>query len=263
LLNIGDLSIVLVEPSTPQLKLILRHLAEEGAYQVTGAGSGRQALELMERYPPDLVISAMYLPDMTATELVRAMRERPDLEQAAFMLVSSETDFRALEPLRQAGIIAILPKPFGHEELRRALRSTVDYIEPSEIEIDPSDLDGLRVLVVDDSLTARKHISRVLNNLGIQRITTAENGLEAVDLFGQHIFDLVVTDLNMPNMDGRALVDHIRKQPGGESLPVLMVTSETDEARLAQVEQCGVTGIFDKPFDLQQIKDILYRVLKA
>jgi two-component system chemotaxis response regulator CheY len=262
-MNIVELSILLVEPSPTQLKVILRHLAEEGVRFVQGAQSGKEALEAMAQYSPDLVASAMYLPDMTATDLVAAMRERPGLEAVPFMLVSSETDFGRLEPLRQAGIVAILPKPFDHEHLRRALRSTVAYIDPGAADLAELGLDDLRVLVVDDSGLSRKHIGRILSSLGIDRISYAANGLEAAAVFERHFYDLVVTDLNMPGMDGQGLVEFIRQRMGNTSIPILMVTSEQDMARLSHVEQAGVSAICDKPFEVQTIRDVLYRILKA
>jgi two-component system chemotaxis response regulator CheY len=261
-IDIADLSIVLVEPSSTQLRVILRSLAEAGAGNVEGLATGGEALAVMEQFPPDLVISAMYLPDMSATDLVRAMRQHDTLHEVPFMLISSETQFHALDPIRQAGVVAILPKPFGQEELQRALRSTIELLDPQELSLDHIDLDDLRVMVVDDSATARKHIQRVLENLGISRITAAQNGREAAELCANGDFDLIVTDLNMPEMDGLQLVEYIRRQLGDNSIPILMVTSEQDSTRLANVEQAGVSAICDKPFEPQNIKDILARVLQ-
>ena len=156
----------------------------------------------MQRDTPDLVVSAMYLPDMTGAELVESMRENTRLEAVPFMLISSETKFSMLDPIRQAGVIAILPKPFDPDDLRRALYSTVEFIAPDENALADIVLDDLKTLVVDDSPLARKHISRVLGNLGISEITTAENGLDAVSKIESSFFDLVVTDYNMPEMDG-------------------------------------------------------------
>ena len=261
-MRFSELSILLVEPSATQIKIILRHLTQQGVLRIDGVHTGQEAMEFMGRYTPDLVISAMYLPDMTAVELVQMIRRQPRLEQVAFMLLSSETDFHTLEPIRQAGIVAILPKPFEPDDLRRALRSTIAYIEPDEISLEKFDIADLRVLLVDDSAMARKHISRVLNNLGVLRITTAVNGRKGADLFEQHLFDLVVTDLNMPEMDGQDLVRYIRNQMGNHHTPILMVTSEQDMYRLSQVEQDGVSAICDKPFELLNIKETIYRLLK-
>ncbi len=261
-LDISDLAILLVEPSSVQLKLIKNHLEVDGVNNITGIQSGAEALEEMHRYEPDLVISSMYLPDMTAIDLVTTMRNDESLVHIPFMLISSETRFELTDPIRQAGVVAILPKPFNHTDLTRALRASLEYIDPEQIELDTYDIEALNVLVVDDSTTARRHISRILNNLGIENITVSENGREAVSKLNENDFDLIVTDYNMPEMDGQALIEYIRQDLGNTYVPILMVTSEDDESRLANVHQAGVSAIFDKPFDPSNIKDVLYRVLE-
>lgn len=260
-MSLSDLSILLVEPSAMQRKVILAHLAEEGVYKVDGVESGEAALKLIQQYQPDLIISSMYLPDMSATELLKTIRATQSLKDMNFMLVSSETDFKALDPIRQAGVIAILPKPFNNDDLRRALRTTVDYIEPEEMELENYDITALNVLLVDDSQTARNHVKRVLKSLGIQNIQTANNGIEAIKILSEFEFDLIVTDFNMPEMDGQQLTEFVRNDMGNAYVPILMVTSESDEARLGHVQQAGVSAICDKPFEPQSIREILYRVL--
>ena len=262
-ITITDLSILIVEPSKMQLKVIFRHLKNEEILNVECSNSGLDALDMLSTFKPDLIISSMYLPDMTATELVLKIKAIEALKETPFMLVSSETRFDALDPIRQAGVIAILPKPFSHEDLKRALRTTVDYIDPEEISFEHYDIEDVRVLVVDDSLMARKHISRVLNSMGIIQITTANDGLEGVTAFTQsnEAFDLIVTDFNMPNMDGGQLVEHIRVKLNNSFIPIIMVTSEDNEIRLNSVIQSGVSGICDKPFEPQTVKEMLFRVM--
>ena len=261
-LEIRDLAILLVEPSNAQLKLIQKHLKSDGVDKITGVSSEEEALAEMKRFEPDLVISSMYLPDSTAIDLVTTMREDESLAHIPFMLISSETRFEHTDPIRQAGVVAILPKPFNHDDLSLALRASLDHIEPEEIILENYDVEDLNVLVVDDSSTARSHISRILNNLGIKNLTQAENGKDAIKKFSEQNFDLIVTDLNMPEMDGQELVEYIRKDIGDTYIPILMVTSEADESRLASVQQSGVSAIFDKPFDPLSIKEVLYRVLE-
>ena len=260
-MNPSELSILLVEPSAMQQKVILSHLKEAGIANIDTASNGEHALELAGKYQPDLVISAMYLPDMSATDLLKTLRQSNTDQEINFMLVSSETKFSALDPLRQAGVIAILPKPFGYEELERALRTTLDYIAPEEIALKNYDVTDLNVLVVDDSLTARNHLSRVLKNIGINKLMTAINGLEAIKLIEANDFDLVVTDFNMPEMDGQQLIEYVRNDMGNTFLPILMVTSENNETRLGNVHQAGVSAICDKPFEPQTVREILFRIL--
>ena len=260
-MNPSELSILLIEPSAMQQKVILAHLKEAGVANVDTASNGEEALDFVDKYPPDLVISAMYLPDMSATELLATLRQVNTEQEINFMLVSSETKLSALDPIRQAGVIAILPKPFDYKDLERALRTTLDYIAPEEIALKNYDVTNLNVLVVDDSLTARNHLSRVLNNIGINKLMTAINGLEAIKLIEANDFDLVVTDFNMPEMDGQQLIEYVRNDMGNTFLPILMVTSENNETRLGNVHQAGVSAICDKPFEPQTVREILFQIL--
>jgi two-component system, chemotaxis family, chemotaxis protein CheY len=260
-MNPSDLSILLVEPSSVQQKIIVSHLKEAGVASIDTANNGEEALKLVEKYPPDLVISAMYLPDMSATELLTTIGQFDTEHDINFMLVSSETNFSALDPLRQAGIIAILPKPFVYADLDRALRTTLDYITPEEIALKNYDVTDLNVLVVDDSSMSRKHLSRVLTNMGISKLTTAVNGLEAIEKIEADEFDLIITDFNMPEMDGQQLIEYVRTEMGNTFTPIMMVTSEENETRLGNVHQAGVSAICDKPFDPQTLREILFRIL--
>jgi two-component system chemotaxis response regulator CheY len=102
----------------------------------------------------------------------------------------------------------------------------------------------------------------VLANLGIQHFTEAENGKQAVGIIDQHFFDLVVTDYNMPEMDGRELTEYIRTQSWQSTVPILMVSSESNQSRLAAVEQAGVSGVCDKPFESAMVKGLLQKMLR-
>lgn len=257
----SSLSILLVEPSPTQSKIITSHLSEEGVEQIDSVSNGEEAIAFVQKYPPDLVISAMYLPDMSATELLSELRHRKDFESINFMLISSETAFTVLDPIRQAGVIAILPKPFAHQDLERALRTTLDYISPEELALASYDVDEINVLIVDDSMTSRNHIARVLTDMGIENITKAENGLDAIAMLSDRAFDLIITDLNMPEMDGQQLIEHVRHEMGNTYIPIMMVTSEHDAARLSSVQQSGVSAICDKPFEPQAVREVLFRVL--
>jgi two-component system chemotaxis response regulator CheY len=200
---------------------------------------------------------------MSADQLISSAQQSDSGSTIAFMLISSETGQDALEPIRQAGVMAILPKPFNHEDLQRAIRATLDVIDPAEIELESYDVSELNVLLVDDSFTSRNHLSRVLGSMGINQIDLAENGREAVNLLTQQSYDLVVTDLNMPEMDGHELTRYIRNQMGDVVLPILMATTENNQTRLGNVQQAGVSAILDKPFEPQTIREMLFRVLEA
>lgn len=259
-LQINDIVVLLVEPSSTQQKIISKHLEEVGVGNIIAANNGQEALENIPVSNPDVVISALYLPDMTGTDLVHKMRENPETQDMAFILISSETRFRYLDPIRQAGAIAILPKPFNSEALLVAMQNTLDFIDPNSLSTTEFSPEELEVLIVDDSNMARKHIKRVLASLGIEKFTEATDGREAMEILSGQYFDLVVTDYNMPNMDGKELVDHIRNASSQASVPVLMVTSEENENRLAAVQQSGVSAICDKPFGVESVRSLVQQI---
>jgi len=260
-LLISDLLILLVEPSTTQQKVISSYLSSLGINNIDVATSGEGALKTMTKVVPDLVVSSMHLPDITGADLLIKMRSMDELAGLPFLLISSETHYRYLEPVRQAGAIAILPKPFELSQLSSALKNTLDFIDPEALEVDVMPTEDIRVLLVDDSALARKHIVRVLTNMGVTNITEAENGAEGVEILGEVQIDLIVTDYNMPEMDGNEFTHYVREESNQPGVPILMVTSETDSSRLALVEDAGVSAICDKPFDQDTIRDILARII--
>ena len=256
-----DLAVMVVEPSQTQFHVIRDYLADLNVTDVTQICDAGSAIDKMKKQRPDLVISAMHLPDMTGADLINTMRHSPELDDIVFMLISSETDYRFLEPVRQAGAVAILPKPFDPKHLARALSATIDFIDPQALSLSNRDIEDLKVLIVDDSIVARRYIRQVLENMGIEYFVEAENGQQAKQCITEQYFDLVVTDYNMPEMDGRELVQFIRNDTGQASIPILMVTSESDVRQLAAIEQAGVSAMCDKPFDGRTVRELIQRIV--
>ncbi len=258
----AGLTVYLLEPSAVQAKMVAAQLARLDVRSVERFETAAELFSRIATAPPALVISAMYLADMQGTDVVRRLRERPETEHTPFILISSETRPQVLDPVRQSGVCGILPKPFTEQQLVTALRATLDYLDAdSALEVSAADLETIRVLVVDDSPSARRFIRRVLENLGMSNFLEATNGREAAQMLEEAMVDLVVTDYNMPEMDGKALVDHIRQKSWQNSVPILMVTSEHDAGRLAAIEEAGVSGICDKPFEPATVRALLNRIL--
>lgn len=266
LTHIRDLSVFVVEPSSSQSLFLETQLKNLGIRFTTVFKDGAGALKAMHDNRPDVVISSMHLSDMTGGELVGRMRADDYTSHIAFILISSESNPHYLEQVRQSGSSAILGKPFTIEQMKKALSTSLDYLNPDSVKLEVSseiDLENLKVLLVDDSRSARSFTRHVLENLGIRNFTEAENGKQAVEIIHKHSFDLIVTDYNMPEMDGRELTEYIRTQSWQSGVPILMVTSESNQGRLAAVEQAGVSGICDKPFEPAMIKVLLEKMSRV
>ena len=259
--KLGQLQALLVEPSVMQAKIIRKCCDEIGLTRMEVVGSATDALGAVRRVRPDVVLSALYLPDGSGTGLVTALRADPEWASVAFILISSETSPKALDAVRQSGVCGILPKPFTASQLALALNATLDYLTPNYSFDNAFDLEAVRVLLVDDSPNARRFMRKVLENLGIQHIVEAGDGKEGAAILDDTMVDLIVTDYNMPEMDGREFVKYVRNQSWQRTVPILMVTSESNEGRLAAVEEAGVSGICDKPFEPSVVRGLLGRML--
>jgi two-component system chemotaxis response regulator CheY len=281
--------VLLVEPSRTQAGIIRKMLQEAGADHVEVAPSGKKALEAL-RQPaggvrPRAVVSAMHLDDMTGVHLVQTIRDDPALAEIGFVLITSSLADSAPE-LRLVGTAhtTLLPKPFDRETLGRALAQVqggTDWqsVPPAATpeQLNPEFAEA-RVLLVDDSPTARSHIRRALRDLGFRHITEAADGTEAVAILSRETFDdagtsvasmlrkerfdLVITDYNMPLLDGRGLIGFIRQHSECPTVPILMVTTETDPAKLEAARRLGATEICDKSFEARTVLPILTRLFK-
>ncbi|WP_258101291.1 response regulator [Marinoscillum pacificum] len=118
-----------------------------------------------------------------------------------------------------------------------------------------------KILVVDDSESIREAIDMALTGAGYQ-VHKAIDGLDGVKTLGDKSFDLVITDLNMPNMDGISLVQEIRKNDKNKFLPVLILTTESQNAKRMEARNAGATGWIVKPFVKDQLIGVVKKVLR-
>jgi two-component system, chemotaxis family, chemotaxis protein CheY len=120
------------------------------------------------------------------------------------------------------------------------------------------------VLVVDDSAAIRKIMQRVLRQIGmaIRTIHEAGDGQEAVELLANHQVNLVLTDINMPRMDGLQLLASLKGSPQWRDIPVVMITTEGGETKVAEAVKLGAVGYVRKPFTADQIKEKLAGILE-
>jgi len=116
-----------------------------------------------------------------------------------------------------------------------------------------------RVMTVDDSRTMREMVSFTLRKAGFE-VSEAEDGSKALAALKAAPVDVVITDLNMPVMDGVALIRALRADPACRALPILMLTTESDAGKKAEGKSAGATGWLVKPFDPERLVDVVRRV---
>jgi two-component system chemotaxis response regulator CheY len=117
-----------------------------------------------------------------------------------------------------------------------------------------------RILAVDDSPSMRQMVSVALSQAG-HEVELACDGVEALRIAGTRRFDLVITDVNMPNMDGITLVRELRAKPTYKFVPLLVLTTEATPERKQQGREAGATGWLVKPFNPERLLATIARVL--
>ena len=114
-------------------------------------------------------------------------------------------------------------------------------------------------LTVDDSKTIREMVSFTLKNQGFD-VMEAEDGKEALTVLGDKDVNVIITDLNMPNMDGFELMKQLRANPKYKFTPILMLTTESDDAKKELGKQAGATGWIVKPFNPEKLVQVVNKV---
>ena len=126
---------------------------------------------------------------------------------------------------------------------------------------------SMRFLIVDDFATMRNVVRTLLKQIGYSRFDEAADGREALAKLRAHEFDFVVSDINMPNMDGFALLESVRADSHLSKLPMLMITAEARKEDIVQAARSGASGFIVKPFTRatleQKLDQILARLAQA
>ncbi len=121
----------------------------------------------------------------------------------------------------------------------------------------------LDILIVDDSAAIRKILQRVLRqtDVPIGEVYEAGDGLEALELMKSQKVGLILSDINMPNMDGLQLLSELKANEAWKSVPIVMITTEGSQNKVVEAVNLGAAGYVRKPFTAEQIKDKLATVL--
>jgi len=121
---------------------------------------------------------------------------------------------------------------------------------------------NMKILIVDDFSTMRRIVKNLLRDLGFNNTQEADDGLTALPMLKKGEFDFVVTDWNMPGMQGIDLLKNIRADDELKHLPVLMITAEAKREQIIEAAQAGVNGYIVKPFTAATLKEKLDKIFE-
>jgi two-component system chemotaxis response regulator CheY len=126
-------------------------------------------------------------------------------------------------------------------------------------------MSDIRVLIVDDSSVMRKIVERSLRQAGLDSMTVFEagSGVEGIEVLSNQSVQLILSDINMPSMDGLEFLRQIRMQNLAPGVPVVMITTESSEEHVKHAITAGAQGYIRKPFTAEQVKERVLPLLAA
>ncbi len=263
------LDVLAVDDNAINRRVIEEMLEAEGM-RVETVESGEAALALLRARqaggrPFQLAILDAQMPAMDGFTLAELILNNSGLCRPVVMMLSSADLSGDVPRCRQLGISCHITKPVSRAALKEAVLralSSAPAERPRPEEEPSASLRGLAILLAEDNLVNQKLATRMLEKRG-HRITTVSNGREAVEAIAVNRFDLVLMDVQMPEMDGWTATEEIRKRERGSNthIPILALTAHAMKDYEDRCYQAGMDGFVTKPFEPAQLFEAVESVM--
>lgn len=219
-----------------QLALTLR----AAGCTVDEAADGAQALAAAGAHRPDVVLMNYRMPVMDGAEAVQQLRARPELADVLVYLVTTARTIEDVRAVLTCEVDGYLAKPLAARDVLQRVAEAQEAAPP------PVPVDAPRVLIADDDAFFRQHLALTLRRHGFET-DEAHDGLTALKKARAHDFDLVLFDVLMPVLDGFEATRFLRREPGGEALPVVLITAQPAAADVVRALSAGADAYIAKP----------------
>jgi len=250
---------ILVVDDDKKIRALLLDTLSALGYKTIGAKDGEEALALLEKQKPDLVISDIKMPKLNGLSLLRNIKDK-DPKIPVLMITGYNFTYTKDQAL-DSGADGFLAKPFRIskiEELMQSVLGTEGYPDEEK----PYKLK--KILIVEDDEILRNMLSETLSSLDYFPIGV-EDGQMALSQLKTQGFDLVISDIRMPKMDGITLLKNIKEMVS--QLPVVLITGFSSTYPAQRALQEGADGYLAKPFRIEKmdelLRDLLYEKERA
>jgi len=269
--GLQNVHVLIVDDNETNRTIMLRQAVAWGM-RGESAENGRRALELLRGATAsgdayDLAVLDMMMPDMTGLELARAIRSEQELECVRIVLLSSfggEIDAHAVD---EACISAHLAKPIRRKELKECLLRVLGKLSGTHSIGSPKGAGPTRkvgqfrgrILLVEDNSVNQKVARSMLEYLGLT-VDVSNNGAEAIEAVSRNMYDLILMDCQMPEMDGYSATMIIREKEVCQVEGRIPIIALTGHAMRGDSERCLAAGMDDylsKPFSLSALLDVM------
>ncbi len=249
--------LLLVDDSKTCRRLIKPFLEQDG-YEVIEADNGEHALKIIRQQAVDIIISDVEMPVLDGITLCRIIRQQEKLSTPVLLLSSQQTDKAILSGF-SAGADDYIIKS-DHSATRKVV--VPELLSRIERLLNAQNAQGRpeKILVAEDSATMLYQIKNSLKIQGFQ-VDIAEDGLSAWEKLNSQSYDLLITDYDMPYVDGLELCSRIRQSNKFDNLPIIIETSKDSKADQVKIRSIGIQAFITKPFSPDRLIAEVERVL--
>lgn len=250
----SGITVLVIDDEPTARDLVARYLAKHG-FRVETATNGADGLELARTLRPDAITLDVLMPGMDGWAVLSALKADPNLADTPVIMLTM-TDNRSLG--FALGATDYLSKPIDRKRLLTLLEKRRKVVSERG--------DVGSILLVDDHEPTREMMARILDKAG-WKVREASNGKTALRSMEEALPDLVLLDLMMPEMNGFQFITEMRKNPGWQSIPVIVITAKTLTASERQhlngyVEQVLQKGAYSRESLLQEVRDLVVTYLR-
>ena len=264
--TLTDLRILVVDDNQTNRRILHGMLTRWGA-QTTCSDGARQALLEIDAAcaaarPFQLILTDMHMPGMDGFGLVQEIRNRPDMSPAPIVMLTSAGHSGDAEHCRKLGIHSYLCKPVRRQELLAAILRALGHPQtpPSPLTVTATvpQARSLQVLLAEDNRTNQTVATRMLQKMG-HTVAIAGNGKEVLLLVTVHRFDLVLMDIQMPEMDGLTATRKIRESERETQLhlPIIAMTAHAMKGDRERCIEAGMDAYVSKPISSKEVAEAI------
>lgn len=241
--------VVVIDDAPVVREVIVKNLQKIGfeTNNIFEAEDGLAGVNMLRAEKVDLIISDWNMPNMDGLELLRTIKDYPELASIPFIMITSESEKEKVDEAFKAGVNQYICKPFKPDYFKEKIQQTLG-----------KNLYGAKqVMVVDDSPVIRHIVEKQLKMLGFGgfNFLGANHGIEALSILEESKADLIITDLHMPDMDGIEFVKEVRENEKTDLIPVLMITSDYSPDKMLEAYDAGVDEFMQKPFKVVDLEE--------
>ena len=253
---VRDRRVLVVDDNASNRRVLCEMLERWGA-RPAAVDSGDRALRSLAKTAYDLVLMDVMMPEMDGFETARRLREAPYGADVPIVILSSADNVEDRDRFNHLGIEEYLRKPVSAsgllEAIERALRPAGLPKAPAA---QPSPQRGLHILLVEDNTFNQTMQRAMLHNMG-HRVDLASSGQEALQALDATAYDLVLMDVQMPEMDGLETTRRLRQIPGAERLPVVALTAMASASDRQRCLDAGMDAYLSKPIQRAELEAVL------